>query len=569
MQIYLSRNNQQAGPFEEAKVLEMLRNGQVSPNDFGIRQGKGQWKTLSEMFRISASPSVNSGVQNIMSWAKQNLPNQLFVQHKSVSSELKSYLLTLIIVGVLPFLAGIILKIIISPALGSLSMLIGGILFVTLLLMFALIFLVNHFRKKKFAAIFNSQGVVTNNNVIYEWDKLQYINFLRIQNPGLRGHGLLPRLIMKLAVVLIRRAIFNDPRQRLLDGAELIFANGKVILPTTMTNFAEIWDFIEKIPAQPRFEGRFDQNTMAELQSRSLYVNRQNTSGNSANPQMPNADKKPNSALLIAGMLIGGLLLLGVGGIFAAYLFIYSLSAVNAAPNGKGNSNSSQISSNGTQTFLDPSPDKKPDFTMTAEEFHIEAGDYSKTNQALAKYKNKVIVISGRVNLFTPFDGKDLHFKVPKVFLRTRLLTNEKDKLQNIKAGERVTVKCEVADNQGLVDVKNCAVLERKPAVTADEKPDFSITAKEFYDQVENLNQNDKTRLKNREKYIGKIIEVSGKVKVIGGEKHFLSVGNDEKLTCLPDDDNKEMFAKLTEGQEVKFRGVDDGIYLKHCIVSK
>lgn len=281
MQIYLSRNNQQVGPFEEAKVLEMLRNGQVSPNDFGIRQGKGQWKTLGEMFQISTPRSVNSGVQNIMNWAKQNLPNQLFVQHKSVGSELTAYLITLVIVGVLPVLAGFILKIFISPTLGKLLMLIGGILLVTLFFMFALIFLVNYFRKKKFAAIFNSQGVVNRSNFIYEWDKLQYVNFLRIQNTGHSGHGLLPSLLTKLAVVFIRRAIFQDPRQRLLDGAELVFANGKVILPTTMSNFAEIWNFIEKIPVQPRFDGRFDQNTMAELQSRSLYVNRQNASGNS------------------------------------------------------------------------------------------------------------------------------------------------------------------------------------------------------------------------------------------------------------------------------------------------
>ncbi len=134
MSIYIHKNNQQSGPFEEAKVLEMLRVGQLSPNDFGIRQGAGQWQPLGEMFRISAPPPVNSGVQNIVGWAKQNLPNQLFVQHKSVSSELKAYLITLAIVGVLPFLVGLILKTFLPiPPVDLILMLIGGILFVGLL----------------------------------------------------------------------------------------------------------------------------------------------------------------------------------------------------------------------------------------------------------------------------------------------------------------------------------------------------------------------------------------------------------------------------------------------------
>jgi hypothetical protein len=186
MQVYLSKNNQQSGPFEENKVLDMLRAGQLSPNDFGIRQGTGQWHPLGEIFRISAPSPVNSSIQNIVGWAKQNLPNQLFVQHKSVRSELKAYLITLIIVGVLPFLVGLILKTFLPiPPVDLILMFIGGFALVGLLLIFALVFLVNHFRKKNFAAIFNSQGVVTDGNVLYEWDKLQYINFLKIKNAGL------------------------------------------------------------------------------------------------------------------------------------------------------------------------------------------------------------------------------------------------------------------------------------------------------------------------------------------------------------------------------------------------
>jgi hypothetical protein len=50
MKMFINKNGQQHGPFDEAKVLEMLRNGQLSPNDFGIKDGQQSWQKLGEMF---------------------------------------------------------------------------------------------------------------------------------------------------------------------------------------------------------------------------------------------------------------------------------------------------------------------------------------------------------------------------------------------------------------------------------------------------------------------------------------------------------------------------------------
>lgn len=50
MSIYISKNNQQLGPFEESKVLEMLGNGQLSRNDLAIRHGEEQWRKLAELY---------------------------------------------------------------------------------------------------------------------------------------------------------------------------------------------------------------------------------------------------------------------------------------------------------------------------------------------------------------------------------------------------------------------------------------------------------------------------------------------------------------------------------------
>ena len=50
MRIYINKNNQQSGPFEDHVVIEQLRSGMLSPDDMGIRHGGTTWQRLSEMF---------------------------------------------------------------------------------------------------------------------------------------------------------------------------------------------------------------------------------------------------------------------------------------------------------------------------------------------------------------------------------------------------------------------------------------------------------------------------------------------------------------------------------------
>jgi hypothetical protein len=70
MSIYISKNNQQAGPFADAQVLEMLRRGQISPNDLAIRHGETRWEPLGNIFPnvipfISPPVSaISGGVKN-------------------------------------------------------------------------------------------------------------------------------------------------------------------------------------------------------------------------------------------------------------------------------------------------------------------------------------------------------------------------------------------------------------------------------------------------------------------------------------------------------------------------
>lgn len=73
MQIYITKNNQQFGPFEETKVLEMLKSGQLSPDDLAIRHGDKDWQKLGSYFPsatgASASASAASASANVASAA--------------------------------------------------------------------------------------------------------------------------------------------------------------------------------------------------------------------------------------------------------------------------------------------------------------------------------------------------------------------------------------------------------------------------------------------------------------------------------------------------------------------
>jgi hypothetical protein len=101
MQIYVSKNNQQIGPFDEPKVLEMLNSGELSPNDLAIRQGDQEWQKLDSYF-------PNAG--NFASPAAAVIePTAAAAPKKSRKGLLLGcggfFLITLLVAGILGFLA--------------------------------------------------------------------------------------------------------------------------------------------------------------------------------------------------------------------------------------------------------------------------------------------------------------------------------------------------------------------------------------------------------------------------------------------------------------------------------
>jgi hypothetical protein len=53
--IYIYKNNQQSGPYEERLVLDQLKSGVLAPEDLAVRHGESQWQPLGNMFPEVAS----------------------------------------------------------------------------------------------------------------------------------------------------------------------------------------------------------------------------------------------------------------------------------------------------------------------------------------------------------------------------------------------------------------------------------------------------------------------------------------------------------------------------------
>lgn len=83
MQIYISKNNQQLGPFDDARVLEMLRSGELSADDAAIRRGENEWRKLGYYFPNSVNVPNNINIPNVANIAPAKPAAETPVKGKS------------------------------------------------------------------------------------------------------------------------------------------------------------------------------------------------------------------------------------------------------------------------------------------------------------------------------------------------------------------------------------------------------------------------------------------------------------------------------------------------------
>ncbi len=481
MSIYIYKNNQQTGPFEETKVLEMLKNGQLSPNDSAIRHGEKEWQNLGVYFPNAGKATPVEAAATV---AAPSTPK------KSRKGLLLGcggfFIVSLLIAGVLGFLA------------------------------------------------FRNLYPSPNDDDVPETVKTTDSGEFKLKSRN-RGNGNIWGTEKTFAGVYMNKD-YPDDYEKSIILLVSVYADEKTAQETLEK---ELSKSCEKGKKPIRFS--FVDGNMKELATSAtclypLYVHKNNKLYSIGGPGV-------NVANWIA---------------FAENLPFNQGSRMMGKPD---------VPIKPPQTFPDPNPEKKADFQVNANDFYKEALATENRESGNAKYKGKVVEISGRVFLFQAFDRKKLHFRTEESrWVDLALGASQADKLQNIKEDERVHAKCDVSVSYQ-IELMDCIILERKPAVMLDETPDITITAKEFYEQVENSAVSYDVRDKNRKKYKGKVIDITGEVYKLGDEKNYFRVGEKKFISCGNDKDSLRQFYFLKDGQQVIFRATYNGYSFENCIL--
>lgn len=260
MQIYIFKNNQQAGPFADSAILNWLRNGQLSGEDFACRRGDAGWQPLKVLFpaltqplskpAVSVSSPNGTQSQQVAEWSQKNLskPVEVQLRYKLMFSKIL-VVFGYIVLGVallwLPcvFLIGAAYNFLTKGWSDSVA---GGLVFGIILsvilggLFLAVVFL-PLLTRRKIAATLSAEGVETRGGQKYAW---QDLNFLEYKKENTRVHG-------NLAASLTKAALFAGVKKV---SVELVFANGKAVIPPLISNQPEIFALLETIPAPRRGE---------------------------------------------------------------------------------------------------------------------------------------------------------------------------------------------------------------------------------------------------------------------------------------------------------------------------
>ena len=69
MGVYVFRNNQVEGPFDELVIQQALANGTMSPGEQVCREGSEEWVPIARFFHLPLSPTVQPSIHSqFFSW---------------------------------------------------------------------------------------------------------------------------------------------------------------------------------------------------------------------------------------------------------------------------------------------------------------------------------------------------------------------------------------------------------------------------------------------------------------------------------------------------------------------
>jgi hypothetical protein len=134
------------------------------------------------------------------------------------------------------------------------------------------------------------------------------------------------------------------------------------------------------------------------------------------------------------------------------------------------------------------------------------------------------------------------------------------------KKDDRLTVKCAGRRTVEL-RLERCILVENKKIVSADDTPEVTLTAQQYWDTVASYKLPSTTRNQKWDELRGKIIKVTGKVRDVSGDTLNLSVADNQYVRCQADAENVGMLSSLSPGQDVTLFSVHGVTSLEHCIV--
>ena len=248
MSIYISRNAQTTGPFEEAVILNRLKSGELNQRDLACRQGASGWQPLNAMFADSpemaalagdlqnaqVQPSGNLGTMD--AWARHNLqqPVEVKIKYNSIPVKILFAALILAIPGLL-FLASLI------PLLqGNFSGFFSIIFFAVIaLVFFGGLLLIVWLVRQKLAVRLDAEGVETIAGKRFLWQDLQQVKY-RVHRGGSQ-FGLIGMLIS---------ALMSAGKEKY--DTHLKFSNGKALISALSYNNTELVDLMRTAPVEQK-----------------------------------------------------------------------------------------------------------------------------------------------------------------------------------------------------------------------------------------------------------------------------------------------------------------------------
>lgn len=190
--------------------------------------------------------------QPVVNWARHSLPQAVEVKLKE-----HKILLGLCIALLGLIFGGIALLFFASAVLALMSKgwnpevtrgLVGGIFFLGVFAAFGGGFLLlSKVTRRKFAKYISADGVETRGGQKFRWEDLHYLDYKKVNTQVNR---------QQIAVSATRAAILAGVEKVTVD---LVFANGKAVVPPLIQNQPEILGLLNSIPVERRHDGQAQQ----------------------------------------------------------------------------------------------------------------------------------------------------------------------------------------------------------------------------------------------------------------------------------------------------------------------